>query len=144
MDKIKLAKKIVDKMYDSDWFSQWLGVERVEIKEGSCTLRMKIKKEMVNGFAIAHGGITYSLADSTLAFASNSHGRKSVSVETSISHLQPLKEGDIITAVAEEKSLSDKIGVYHITITNQDNKVVALFKGTVYRTSKNWFGGDAE
>ena len=144
MDKIELAKKVVDTMYNSDWFSRWLGIERVEIKEGSCTLRMKIKKEMLNGFAIAHGGITYSLADSALAFASNSYGRKSVSVETSISHLHPLKEGDVITAVAEEKSLSDKIGVYHITITDQEDKVVALFKGTVYRTSKSWFGTDNE
>ena len=133
-----LAKKVVDKMYNKDWFSQWLGIERVEVKPGTCTLRMTIKKEMLNGFAIAHGGITYSLADSALAFASNSHGKKSLSVETSISHLVSLKEGDVITAVAEEKSLSNKIGVYQITITNQENKTVALFKGTVYRTSKDW------
>ena len=125
-------------MYNNDWFSQWLGIERVEVKPGTCTLRMTIKKEMLNGFAIAHGGITYSLADSALAFASNSHGKKSLSVETSISHLVSLKEGDVITAVAEEKSLSNKIGVYQISITNQENKTVALFKGTVYRTSKNW------
>lgn len=137
MDK-DLAKKVVDKMYSSDWFSQWLGIERVEVKPGRCVLRMKIRKEMLNGFSIAHGGITYSLADSALAFASNSHGRKSVSVETSISHTWQLKEGDVITATAEESSLSNKIGVYHITITNQENKKVALFKGTVYRTGKEW------
>ena len=133
-----LAEKVVDKMYNNDWFSQWLGIERVEVKEGRCVLKMKIKKEMLNGFAIAHGGITYSLADSALAFASNSQGRMSVSVETSISHIEQLKEGDIITAVAEEVSLSNKIGIYNIIITNQENKKVALFKGTVYRTSKDW------
>jgi acyl-CoA thioesterase len=137
MDK-PLAEKIVDKMYGSDWFSQWLGIERVEVKQGRCVLRMKIRKEMLNGFAIAHGGITYSLADSALAFASNSHGRMSVSVETSISHTEQLKEGDTITAIAEEVNLSNKIGIYNITITNQENKKVALFKGTVYRTSKDW------
>ncbi len=134
-----LPEKIVSKMYDNDWFSQWLGIERLEIKQGKCVLRMTIRKEMLNGFAIAHGGITYSLADSALAFASNSHGRMSVSVETSISHTESLKEGDVITATAEEMSLSNKVGVYHITVTNQYNKVVALFKGTVYRTSKEWF-----
>ncbi len=134
-----LPEKIVSKMYDSDWFSQWLGIERLEVKQGKCVLRMTIRKEMLNGFAIAHGGITYSLADSALAFASNSHGRMSVSVETSISHTESLKEGDIITATAEEMSLSNKVGVYHITVINQHNKVVALFKGTVYRTSKEWF-----
>ncbi len=133
-----LAKRVVEKMYSHDVFSQWLGIERLEVKPGYCSLRMKIRKEMLNGFSIAHGGITYSFADSALAFASNSHGRKSVSVETSISHIHPLKEGDVIMAVAEEISCSDKIGIYTITITNQDNKKVALFKGTVYRTSKEW------
>lgn len=133
-----VAEKVVDKMYNNDWFSQWLGIERVEIKPGHCVLRMKIRKEMLNGFAIAHGGITYSLADSALAFASNSHGRMSVSVETSISHVLSLKDGDIITATATEKSITNKIAVYDVTITNQENKVVALFKGTVYRTSKDW------
>lgn len=129
---------IVDKMYTSDWFSQWLGIEVITVEGGRCTLKMTIRKEMLNGFGIAHGGITYSLADSALAFASNSHGRMSVSVETSISHTVSLKEGDTITATAEEMSLSNKIGVYHITIKNQKDETVALFKGTVYRTSKNW------
>ena len=94
---------------------------------------------MTNGFNIAHGGITYSLADSALAFASNSHGRKCVSVETSISHTKPSLIGHVLTARAVEKSISNKIGIYEITITNQDQVIVALFKGTVYRTSKDWF-----
>jgi acyl-CoA thioesterase len=139
MDKNELAKKVVDTMYNSDWYSQWLGIERIRLEPGHCILRMKIRKDMLNGFAIAHGGITYSLADSALAFASNSHGRKSVSVETSISHIVSLKEGDVITAEAEEVNLSNKIGIYHINITNQNGQKVALFKGTVYRTSKDWF-----
>ena len=93
---------------------------------------------MTNGFGIAHGGITYSLADSALAFASNSHGKKSVSVETSISHIKPLKAGDLIIAEAEEISVTNKIGIYHIKIKNQNTELVASFKGTVYRTSKDW------
>lgn len=133
-----IAKKVVDRMFNNDPFSQWLGIERLEDGAGRSVLQMTIRKDMLNGFAIAHGGITYSLADSALAFASNGHGRMAVSVETSISHTESLKEGDVITAVAEEKSLSNKIGVYHITITNQENKTVALFKGTVYRTGKEW------
>ncbi len=103
---------------------------------------MPVRNEMLNGFQIAHGGIAYSLADSALAFASNSHGRKSLSVETSISHTVSVKEGNVLTAATEELSLSDKIGVYLITITNQDNQKVAYFKGTVYRTSKEWFSED--
>jgi len=133
-----IAKKVVDRMFNNDPFSQWLGIERLEDGAGCSVLKMTIRKDMLNGFDIAHGGITYSLADSALAFASNGHGRMAVSVETTISHTESLKEGDVITAVAEEKSLSNKIGVYHITITNQENKTVALFKGTVYRTGKDW------
>jgi len=136
------SEKIVDTMYQNDAFSQWLGIEVVEVKDGYCKLNMTVRKEMLNGFQIAHGGIAYSLADSALAFASNSHGRKSLSVETSISHTVSVKEGNVLTAATEELSLSDKIGVYLITITNQNNQEVAYFKGTVYRTSKEWFPED--
>jgi acyl-CoA thioesterase len=138
MSERSLAERVVDRMFDHDAFSQWLGIERLEVAPGRCVLRMSIRPEMTNGFAIAHGGITYSLADSALAFASNGHGRRAVSIETSISHTVALRAGDIITATAEEVSLSDKIGVYYITINRQDGKSVALFKGTVYRTSHDW------
>ena len=135
-------QKIVNKMFDQDAFSQWLGIEIIEVKDGYCKLKMTVRKEMLNGFQIAHGGIAYSLADSALAFASNSHGRKSLSVETSISHTVSVKEGDVLTVTTKELSLSDKIGVYLITIINQNNEDVAYFKGTVYRTSKEWFPND--
>jgi acyl-CoA thioesterase len=131
-------KNIVDKMYNNDAFSQWLGIVRFEDGAGISVLKMSVRKEMLNGFAILHGGICYSLADSALAFAANAHGVKSVSVETSISHIAACKEGDVLIARTEEMSLSHKIGVYHITITNQEHKTVALFKGTVYRTGKQW------
>ena len=139
MKNTYLAEKIVEQMMKNDLYSQWLGIECVSIETGRCTLKMTIRKEMLNGFGIAHGGIAYSFADSALAFASNSHGRKSVSVETSISHIEPVEENDVLTATAEEISLSNKIGIYYITVKNQDNKSIAFFKGTVYRTSKIWF-----
>ncbi len=142
MNDESLAKRVVDRMYNHDPFSQWLGIERVEESAGSCVLRMTVRKEMLNGFGIAHGGITYSIADSALAFASNGHGRRAVSVETSISHTESLREGDVITATAEEVSLSNKIGIYHVTVRNASDAVVALFKGTVYRTGKDWFPED--
>jgi acyl-CoA thioesterase len=136
------SQKIVNKMFDKDAFSQWLGIEIIEVKDGYCELKMTVRKEMLNGFQIAHGGIAYSLADSALAFASNSHGRKSLSVETSISHTVSVKKDDVLIAMTEELSLSDNIGVYLISITNQKKQEVAHFKGTVYRTSKKWFPGD--
>ena len=134
-----LAARVVDRMFTHDLFSQWLGIELVQVEPGKCVLKMKVRKEMLNGFYILHGGISYSLADSALAFASNSHGRMSVSIETSISHIVACKEGDEITASAEEISISNKIGIYHIAVTNQEGVKVALFKGTVYRTGKEWF-----
>jgi acyl-CoA thioesterase len=129
---------IVDAMMSKDYFSQWLGIERLEEKEGFCKLRMTVRKEMCNGFEIAHGGISYSFADSALAFASNSHGRQAVSIETSISHLKPLKAGDIITATAEEKSRSNKIAIYDVRVEKENGELVALFKGTVFRKETEW------
>jgi acyl-CoA thioesterase len=132
------AKEIVNTMMSKDFFSQWLGINVLEIGEGHCKLQLTVKKEMLNGFGIAHGGITYCLSDSALAFASNSRGPQAVSIETSISHTAKVNEGDILTAEAKELSRSKKIGFYEVTIRNQEDKIVSLFKGTVYVTEKNW------
>lgn len=134
-----LAEKVVDKMYDQDFFSQWLGIERIKIEQGHCLLRMKIRKEMLNGFGIAHGGIAFSFADSALAFASNAYGRLSVALECSISFPIAVKEGDVLTCEAKELSLTNKTATYLMEVKNQRNENVAFFKGTVYRTSKEWF-----
>jgi acyl-CoA thioesterase len=132
------AEKIVNFMFTNDAFSQWLGIERLNVAPGVCDLRMTVRSEMLNGFAIAHGGISYSLADTALAFASNAHGLKCYSVETSISHVKMVAEGDVLTTLVEEKSLSKRIGVYHITVFNQNSEAVAFFKGTVHRSEKSW------
>lgn len=125
-------------MYNNDPMSQWLGIQRLQDGPGISTLQMVVRQDMLNGFAIAHGGISYSLADSALAFASNAHGIQSVSIETSISHVAPVKEGDVLTTAVEEKNLTRSTGLYYITVSNQDGKAVAHFKGTVFRTGKEW------
>ncbi len=132
------ASLIVDKMFNNDPMSQWLGITRVQDGPGISVLRMKVRQEMLNGFTIAHGGITYSLADSALAFASNSLGIQSVSVETSISHVAPVKEGDVLETEVTEVNLTRSTGLYYVTVKNQDGKAVAHFRGTVYRTGKEW------
>ena len=129
---------VKQKMFANDAFSKWLGITVNEVKPGYCKLSMKVRTEMLNGFGIAHGGITYSFADSALAFASNSGNVQSVSIETSISHTKRLQDGDMITAEARELVSSNKTGVYDVVVKNQHNETVALFKGTVYRTSKKW------
>ena len=102
MSEKTLAEKVLSKMFDNDAYSRWMDMEVLSVDSGACTIQMKIRSEMLNGFGIAHGSITYALADSALAFASNSHGSKCVSIDTQISHLYRCKEGDIITAIAKE------------------------------------------
>lgn len=132
------ASRIVDRMMNKDLFSQWLGIERLGESAGYCKLRMTVRPEMCNGFEITHGGITFSFADSALAFACNTHGRKAVSIETSISHIQPLTAGDVIIAIAEEKSRSNKIALYEVRVEKENGELVALFKGTVFRKESEW------
>ncbi|MFZ1703383.1 MAG: hotdog fold thioesterase [Saprospiraceae bacterium] len=134
-----IAKKIVEElMLGRDAFSKLLDIQLVEVKPGFCTVQCVVSNQMLNGFYIAHGGITYSLSDSALAFASNAHNIKAVSIETSISHLKKVVKGDILTATCVEKNLSNKFGVYEVTVTNQADQPVALFKGTVFRTGEKW------
>jgi len=135
---MKKTHQIVTKMMKTDAFSQWLGIEVIESKEGYCQLKMTVRPEMCNGFGIIHGGVTFSLADSALAFASNAHGRLSVALECSISYPNPVSVGDSLFAEATEVNLSNKIGIYTIPITNQKGVLVGAFKGTVYRTGKEW------
>ena len=125
-------------MIANDFFSQWLGIQILSVSEGTCRLSLTVRKNMLNGFGIAHGGITYCMADSALAFASNSYGKQCVSIETSISHTARVQEGDILTASARELHRGSKIAVYEVTIENQHHKHVGLFKGTVFNTEKNW------
>ena len=134
-----LAKKVVDKMISGDAFSEWLGIEILEITTIFCKLKLKVREEMTNGFKIAHGGITYSLADSCLAFAANADGLQAVSIETSISHTKKVNSSDTLTAISKQIYKSSKTALYYITITNQNNQEVAHFKGTVFRTEKEWF-----
>lgn len=139
MDKTSKAYKIAkEQMLDHDPFSQWLGIEILEIEDGYCKVALTVRKEMVNGMNIAHGGITYSLSDSAFAFASNSHGKLAVSIETSITHSQAVHIGDRLTATATIEHKNHKIGTYHVKVLNQNDEIVALFKGTVYRKSTDW------
>ena len=136
---MSLSEEIVNQgMYDNDAFSQWLGIELVEIKFGECTARMKVRDEMLNGFAIAHGGITYSLADSVFAFATNSIGKQAVSIETCISHTAKVVSGDILTAKSSRIHKTRRFASYLVNVVNQNNDLVASFKGTVYYTGKDW------
>jgi len=133
----ELAKKVVEKMMQDDLFSQWLAIEILDVKEGYSKIRMKVRSEMINGFGIIHGGIPFSLADSSFAFACNNRNNLSVALDTSINFLKPVNVDDELIAEAKEIHNGRSTGLYQITITNQYNHTVALFKGTCFRTGKS-------
>ncbi|MCX6208747.1 MAG: hydroxyphenylacetyl-CoA thioesterase PaaI [Bacteroidetes bacterium] len=129
-------QQVVDKMMLHDKFSQWLGIEIIEIKEGYSKIKMQVREEMVNGFGIAHGGIAFSFADSAFAFACNNRNNLSVALDTSINFTKAVNVGDTLFAEANEIHNGRSTGLYLITITNQLNEIVAHFKGNCFRTGK--------
>ena len=135
-DPAARAASLVAAMLEGDAFTRWLGAELVAVAPGACTLRMRVREEMVNGFGVAHGAIVFALADSAMAFASNTHGTVTVSVENSVTYPRPVRVGDVLTASAEEESAGTRLAFYLVVVRNQDGDTAALFRGTVYRTSK--------
>lgn len=125
-------------MFAQDAYSQWLGIGLKSVHAGACTLQMTVRPEMLNGFGVAHGGITFSLADSALAFACNSHGRHAVSIHCTVEHVAPVRAGDVLTATAVEESLGNQIANYAIRVVNQRDEAVAFFRGVVYRKQRVW------
>ena len=134
-----LAQKVVNKMLSGDSFSNWLGIEIIEISKGYCKLKMRVREEMTNGFGIAHGGIAFSLADSALAFAANSDGIQSLSVETSIYFTKKVLNGDTLIAETKKIKKKEKTTSYEVVVVNQEGIDVAKFNGKVYKTKKKWF-----
>ena len=134
-----LAERVVAEMMVKDAFSQWLGIVIVDVRPRRATVRMTVREEMVNGFGVCHGGIAFSLADSALAFASNTHGRITVSIENTITYPKVIAIGDTLTATAKEESSTSRLGFYKVTVRRSDDTIVALFKGTVYKTQKSHF-----
>jgi acyl-CoA thioesterase len=136
-EKDQSATAVVDHMMKNDLFSQWLGIEILSVREGYSKIRMTVREEMINGFGIVHGGVAFSLGDSAFAFACNNRNHLSVALDTAINFIKPVHIGDILTAEAKELHNGKSTGLYHITITNQRDHIVAMFKGTCFRTGKN-------
>lgn len=131
------SEDIPHKMLSLDPFSQWLGIEILEVKAGYCKIGLKIRKDMLNSMQKAHGGIAYALADTAFGFAANTHGRFAVSIETSINHIEALHKDDYVIAETQLDISKNKLGFSYVNLMCKD-KLVAIFKGVVYRTSKEW------
>ena len=133
-DSHERAAAVVASMLAKDAFTRWLGAELVSVGAGHCTLRMRVRADMLNGFGVAHGGIAFSLADSAMAFACNSTGYVTVAVDNSVSYPAAIRLDDELIAVAEEESATRRLAFYRVTVRRPEDDVVALFRGTVYRT----------
>jgi acyl-CoA thioesterase len=133
-----LAERVVSAMMAKDAFSRQLGMQVVEIRPNAAIVRMTVRADMLNGFQVCHGGVTFALADSALAFASNTHGKVTVSIENSVTYPNGVFEGDVLTAIAEQESDTNRLAFYRVTV-RRDSETVALFRGTVYKTNQNFF-----
>jgi len=130
-----MTTPVVAAMLERDAFTRWLGVELVDVRAGHCTLRMRVREDMMNGFGVAHGGIAFSLAESAMAFACNASAHVTVAVDNSVSYPAAIALGDELVAVAEEESASSRLAYYRVVVRRED-VVVALFRGTVYKTQR--------
>lgn len=129
-----LAEQVVAGMMAKDRFSQLLGMQIVDVRPRMATVRMTVRPDMVNGFGVAHGAVAFALADSAFAFACNTHGKVTVSIENSITYPVAIMPGDVLTAVAGSEGESRRLGYYRAEVRNQRDEVVALFRGTAYKT----------
>ena len=134
------ARETAEYMFEKDLFSQWLGIELVEIKDNYCLIKMPVKTEMINGLGTVHGGVTFAFADSALAFSSNNSGEAAVALNCYINFTKAAKNGDVLTAESILLNDTRKTAVYDITIKNQNDEVVAGFRGTVYKIGKKVVG----
>ena len=136
-----MAERAVATMLERDGFSRWLGVEVLRVAPDASTVRMTVRAEMANGFGVCHGGVTFALADSALAFASNTGGRVTLSVENAIAYHQPVHVGDVLTAEADVEGGGRRLRFFRVVVRRQDGATVAIFRGTVYGTRETLVPG---
>jgi acyl-CoA thioesterase len=128
-DARRLAEAAVRAMYERDSASQALGMRIVEVRPGYARVTMGIRENMVNGHQICHGGLIFTLADSSFAFACNSHNCVTVAAGGTIEFLLAVRLGDDLIATAQERSRSRRTGIYDVDVRNQKGECVAMFRG---------------
>ncbi len=136
-----LAEATRDAMYERDRAAQALGIQIQAIRPGFAVLSMKVRSDMVNGHHICHGGMIFTLADTAFAYACNSYNKNTVASACNIDFLAPGREGAMLTAEAQEQSLSGRTGVYDVTVRDDSGRVIALFRGKSYRISGEVIAG---
>ena len=129
----EIAAAVAQAMFCKDQASIGLGMQISAVGPGSATLRMTVRADMLNGFETCHGGIIATLADTAFAYACNSYNEMTVASGFSVDLVAPSRVGDRLSAVAHEVSLTGRVGVYDITVHNQRDELVAVFRGKSYR-----------
>jgi acyl-CoA thioesterase len=130
MDAQQLAKQVGQAMFAADRASkEFMGMELVSCEPGRAVMRMAVRQAMLNGHEICHGGFIFTLADSTFAFACNSHNQVTVAAGATIEFLRAVQVDDVLTCEGVERELQGRHGIYDMTVKNQRGEVVALFRG---------------
>jgi len=124
-----LAERVADAMFGRDRASQALGMRIARVGPGHAEITMTVRGDMVNGHAICHGGFVFTLADSAFAFACNSYNMNTVANGCTIEFLAPAHEGDVLSAVAQERAQVGRNGVYDVEVRNQQGVTIAHFRG---------------
>lgn len=133
---MNLAEQVFNKMMEKDYCSQWLGIEPIILEEGHCKIKMTVRKEMLNGHGIMHGGIAFTFADSAFAFASNSYGRVAVSINSSFTLSKSAEIGEVLFAEAKPLNITHKTADFDVDVMNEAGEIYYRFRGTVYRKSQ--------
>lgn len=133
MDALATAEQVRDAMLADDAATRMLGMQIAEVAPGRAVIAMTVRADMLNGFAICHGGLIATLADSAFAFACNARNALTVASGFGIDLLKPARLGDVLTATAQEASLAGRTGLYDVTVRNQNEELIAMFRGRSYR-----------
>ena len=129
MGELKLAQQAAEVMWAEDHASKWLGMRVEEVRPGYARLSMTVTGNMVNGHGLCHGGLIFTLADSTFAFACNSHNQRAVAAGCAIEFLAPAYLGDVLVAEGTEQALRGRSGIYDMRVVNQKGETIALVRG---------------
>jgi acyl-CoA thioesterase len=143
-DPKSLAEAVGRAMFERDLASRALGMRLEAVGPGTATMTMTVRPDMCNGHDTCHGGIIFTLADSTFAFACNSYNRNAVALGCTIDFLAPAHAGDVLRASGVPRQQGSRTGVYDITVTNQRGETIALFRGKSYRIRGTVLGGPTD
>jgi acyl-CoA thioesterase len=138
MNKQLLAERTAEIIEREDRASRWMGVQLEEVRPGYARLRMRVTENMVNGQKVCHGGLIFSLADSSFGFACNSHNQHALAASCAIDFLAPAALGDELTAEASEAAHAGRTRIYDVRVTNQEGTLIAVFRGKSAAVKGTW------